>query len=75
MGDGLVLYIGIVTFLMVFLIQRGQNKEISILHLKLNELIAATNQADNSVINADTLSEQEIHEVRDEHRKIGGELI
>ena len=31
----------IVTFLMVFLIQRTQNKESLALHLKLNELVAA----------------------------------
>ena len=32
----------IITFLMVFLIQRAQNKDSLVLHLKLNELIAAT---------------------------------
>ncbi|MEJ7665663.1 MAG: low affinity iron permease family protein [Hymenobacter sp.] len=32
----------IVTFLMVFLIQRAQNKDSLVLHLKLNELLAAT---------------------------------
>ncbi|GAB2711253.1 hypothetical protein GCM10011495_26170 [Hymenobacter frigidus] len=32
----------IVTFLMVFLIQRAQNKDSLVLHLKLSELIAAT---------------------------------
>jgi low affinity Fe/Cu permease len=31
----------IVTFLMVFLLQRSQNKEALALHLKLNELVAA----------------------------------
>ena len=31
-----------VTFLMVFLIQRAQNKDSLMLHLKLNELLAAT---------------------------------
>jgi len=36
--------------LMVFLIQRGQNKELSILQVKLNELIAATKNADNRLI-------------------------
>ena len=31
----------IVTFLMVFLIQRSQNKDALVMHLKLNELVAA----------------------------------
>ncbi|MGZ5573455.1 MAG: low affinity iron permease family protein, partial [Methylobacter sp.] len=33
--SGLTIYIGVITFLMVFLIQRGQNKELSTLHVKL----------------------------------------
>lgn len=37
----------IVTFLMVFLIQRTQNKEALAMHLKLNEVVAAVNGASN----------------------------
>ncbi|WP_022824569.1 low affinity iron permease family protein [Hymenobacter norwichensis] len=51
----------IVTFLMVFLIQRAQNKDSLVLHLKLNELIAAHKGASNRLINAQDFSEQEIH--------------
>ncbi|MCC3159864.1 low affinity iron permease family protein [Hymenobacter sp. 15J16-1T3B] len=50
----------IVTFLMVFLIQRGQNKDSLVLHLKLNELIAATKGASNRLINAQDFTEEEI---------------
>ena len=50
----------IITFLMVFLIQRAQNKDSLVLHLKLNELIAATQGASNRMINAQDLSEEEI---------------
>ena len=50
----------IITFLMVFLIQRSQNKDSLVLHLKLNELIAATQGASNRLINAQDLSEEEI---------------
>ncbi len=50
----------IITFLMVFLIQRAQNKDSLVLHLKLNELIAATKGASNRLINAQDLSENEI---------------
>ena len=40
----------IITFLMVFLIQRAQNKDSLVLHLKLTELIAATKGASNRLI-------------------------
>jgi low affinity Fe/Cu permease len=50
----------IVTFLMVFLIQRSQNKEAVALQLKLNELVAAIEGASNRLINIEDLSEAEI---------------
>jgi low affinity Fe/Cu permease len=50
----------IVTFLMVFLIQRSQNKDSHALHLKLNELVAAMKGASNRLINVEGLSEDEI---------------
>jgi len=50
----------IITFLMVFLIQRAQNKDSLVLHLKLNELLAATRGASNRLINAQDFSEEEI---------------
>jgi low affinity Fe/Cu permease len=51
----------IVTFLMVFLIQRTQNKDSLALHLKLNELIAATRRASNRLVNVEDISEEELH--------------
>ncbi|GAC1587806.1 MAG: hypothetical protein NVS3B25_04000 [Hymenobacter sp.] len=55
----------IITFLMVFLIQRAQNKDSLVLHLKLNELIAATRGASNRLINAQDFSEEEIHTIHE----------
>lgn len=55
----------IITFLMVFLIQRAQNKDSLVLHLKLNELIAATKGASNRLINAQDLSEEDIKLLHD----------
>src|SRR5947209_3190354 len=43
----------IVTFLMVFLIQRAQNKDSLALQIKLNELIAAIDGASNRLIAAE----------------------
>jgi low affinity Fe/Cu permease len=58
----------IVTFLMVFLIQSSQNKSDRATHLKLDELIHAT-QARNRMIGADTDTEEEITWLREELRR------
>ena len=50
----------IITFLMVFLIQRAQNKDSQAVHLKLNELVAAVRGASNRLINAEHLTEEEL---------------
>ena len=50
----------IITFLMVFLIQRAQNKDSLALQIKLNELIAAMEGASNRLIAAEDLSEEEL---------------
>jgi low affinity Fe/Cu permease len=54
----------IVTFLMVFLIQRAQNKDSHAVHLKLNELVAAVHGASNRLINVEELSEREVELLR-----------
>jgi low affinity Fe/Cu permease len=53
----------IVTFLMVFLIQQSQNKDSIALHLKLNELLAASKDASNRMIGIEELDEQDLREV------------
>jgi low affinity Fe/Cu permease len=50
----------LVTFLMVFLIQRAQNIESQAVQLKLNELVAAVRGASNRLINIEDLSEEEL---------------
>lgn len=50
----------IVTFLMVFLIQRSQNKDSLAVHLKLNELVAGMQGASNRIVNVEDLSEAEL---------------
>jgi low affinity Fe/Cu permease len=50
----------IATFLMVFLIQRSQNKDALALHIKLNELVAAMEGASNRLIDVEDLTEQEL---------------
>src|SRR6201996_734631 len=50
----------IVTFLMVFLIQKSQNKDSKAIHLKLNELIASHQGTSNRMVNIEDLTEKEL---------------
>ncbi|HCY75491.1 MAG TPA: low affinity iron permease family protein [Ignavibacteriales bacterium] len=50
----------IITFLMVFLIQRSQNKESLAVQLKLNELVASSNGASNRLIDVEDLTQAEL---------------
>jgi low affinity Fe/Cu permease len=60
----------IVTFLMVFLIQRSQNKDALAIQLKLNELVAAVQGASNRLINVEDLSEDEVTALHDYYDKL-----
>jgi low affinity Fe/Cu permease len=60
----------IVTFLMVFLIQRAQNKDALAIHLKLNEIVAAMEGASNRLIDVEDLSEAEIAALQKYYRKL-----
>lgn len=60
----------IVTFLMVFLIQRAQNKDALAIHLKLNEIVAAMEGASNRLIDVEELSEPEIDALRSYYKKL-----
>jgi low affinity Fe/Cu permease len=50
----------IVTFLMVFLIQKSQNKDSKAVHLKLNELLASHEGASNRMVDIEDLTEEEL---------------
>ena len=54
----------IITFLMVFVIQQSQNKDIVAVHLKLNELIAATKGASNRLIDVEDLTPDELDKLK-----------
>lgn len=51
----------IITFLMVFLIQKSQNKDSLAMQIKLNELIAVNRKASNRLLNVEDLTEAELH--------------
>lgn len=60
----------VVTFLMVFLIQRAQNKDSLAIHLKLNEIVAALEGASNRLIDVEDLSEPEIDALRNYYKRL-----
>lgn len=60
----------IVTFLMVFLIQRAQNKDALAIHLKLNEIVAALEGASNRLIDVEDLTEPEIDALHKYYKRL-----
>jgi low affinity Fe/Cu permease len=60
----------IITFLMVFLIQKTQNKDSKAIQLKLNELIAASEKASNRMVDIEDLTEEELDKLHKYYQKI-----
>jgi len=60
----------IITFLMVFLIQRSQNKDSLAIHLKLNEIVAAIHGASNRLIDVENLGERELRILRKHYARL-----
>lgn len=63
----------IVTFLMVFLIQKTQNKESMAMQIKLNELIASSKSASNRLVDIESLTEDELHLLHRHYAKLAEE--
>jgi low affinity Fe/Cu permease len=61
---------GTVTFIMVFLIQRSQNKDSQAMQIKLNEIIAALKGANNRMISIESLSEGEINSLKNDYQSL-----
>ena len=58
----------IVTFVMVFVIQHTQSKQIVALQRKLDELIRSSHRADNSLISVEEAPETELQQLGDAYR-------
>jgi low affinity Fe/Cu permease len=54
----------IITFLMIFLIRNAQNRESEAVQLKLDELIRATKEARNTLLDIEELSETELDKIK-----------
>jgi len=61
----------IITFLMVFLIQNTQNRDTDELHIKIDELLRVTKDAQNAVLSLDNLDQKELHELRKKYKAMG----
>lgn len=60
----------IITFLMVFLIQKTQNKESLAIQLKLNELVAAHEFASNRLVDVENMTEEELLVIQKYYSKL-----
>lgn len=60
----------IITFLMVFLIQKSQNKDSLAIQLKLNELVAAHEFASNRLVNVENMTEEELRVIQKYYSKL-----
>ena len=60
----------IVTFLMVFLIQRAQNKDSLSIQLKLNEIIASIHGASNRLVDIEDISERDLITLKKHYQKL-----
>ena len=60
----------IITFLMVFIIQKSQNKDSKAVQLKLNELIAANRHTSNRMVDIEDLTEDELNNLRDFYKRL-----
>ncbi|CAN5526169.1 hypothetical protein BH11BAC2_BH11BAC2_20050 [soil metagenome] len=60
----------IITFLMVFLIQKSQNKDSLAIQLKLNELVAANEMASNRLVDVESMTEDELKIIHQYYHKL-----
>ena len=63
----------IVTFLMVFLIQKTQNRDTETIHLKLDELIRVTKGARNMMLNLEHMDDESLKRLRDIYERLGNQ--
>ena len=60
----------ILSFLLIFLLQRTQNKALLSIHLKLNEIVASQHGASNHLIDVENRSEAEVGRLHQHYQKL-----
>jgi low affinity Fe/Cu permease len=61
----------IITFLMVFVIQNTQNRDNDVLHIKIDELLRATTDAQNALLSLDKMDQKDLKALRKEYEALG----
>lgn len=60
----------LITFLMVFIIQNSQNRDIKAIHLKLDELLRAMTEARNDLMDAEEKDDEELQVLVEEYKRL-----
>ena len=60
----------IVTFLMVFLIQNTQNRDSLAMHLKLDEIIRVIDAADDKLMSAEDVTDEELAQLKESYQAL-----
>ncbi|MGO1003116.1 low affinity iron permease family protein [Lysobacter sp. CA196] len=60
----------IITFLMVFLIQNSQNRDAAAVQIKLDELIRATQAAEDALLDLEELDEDTLEKFRQRYERL-----
>jgi low affinity Fe/Cu permease len=66
--EDMLLLIAIVTLLLVFLIEHNAERDVTALHVKLDEILSALREADSAKIGVEELATDELREIRDVER-------
>lgn len=67
-------FTGMFIFLHLFLVQRVHNKDIKALHLKLDEIIATLDGANNNLIKSERAPEKEVDELHDAYQRLANNI-
>ncbi|KTD22860.1 Predicted small integral membrane protein [Legionella lansingensis] len=60
----------IITFLIVFLIQNTQNRDSESTQIKLDEIIKSLKKGDNSIIDLENLSDNELQQLEEKYKEL-----
>ena len=60
----------IITFLMVFLIQNTQNRDAKAIHLKLDELLRAVDEARTGMVDLEDMTDEELKQLQEEFKNL-----
>ena len=65
----------VITFLMVFLIQNTQNRDARAIHLKLDELLRAVQEARTELVSLEEQPDEELVKLKEEFHKLHEDVV